>query len=112
GDACNICLISLYCDHRSLPFFPTRRSSDLVTFRCPCSVFSFFMPASWAMSLVSSFMLCAFACETTPVTVTLCPTCSASDRSGLRSEEHTSELQSPDHLVCRLLLDNKNNNET
>src|SRR5947208_7911000 len=24
-----------------------------------------------------------------------------------RSEEHTSELQSPDHLVCRLLLDNK-----
>src|SRR5258708_26470293 len=23
-----------------------------------------------------------------------------------RSEEHTSELQSPDHLVCRLLLDN------
>src|SRR5258708_30703145 len=22
-----------------------------------------------------------------------------------RSEEHTSELQSPDHLVCRLLLD-------
>src|SRR5258708_31653506 len=23
---------------------------------------------------------------------------------GLRSEEHTSELQSPDHLVCRLLL--------
>src|SRR5438552_19108476 len=33
-------------------------------------------------------------------------------RSGLaawisRSEEHTSELQSPDHLVCRLLLEKK-----
>src|SRR5258708_29149872 len=30
-----------------------------------------------------------------------------------RSEEHTSELQSPDHLVCRLLLEKKktkNNN--
>src|SRR5258708_16747442 len=27
----------------------------------------------------------------------------------LRSEEHTSELQSPDHLVCRLLLEKKNN---
>src|SRR5207244_5118520 len=26
----------------------------------------------------------------------------------LRSEEHTSELQSPDHLVCRLLLEKKN----
>src|SRR5258708_10194634 len=28
------------------------------------------------------------------------------DRTG-RSEEHTSELQSPDHLVCRLLLEKK-----
>src|SRR5207244_4667121 len=26
---------------------------------------------------------------------------------GTRSEEHTSELQSPDHLVCRLLLEKK-----
>src|SRR2546429_2651135 len=26
-----------------------------------------------------------------------------------RSEEHTSELQSPLHLVCRLLLEKKNN---
>src|SRR5258708_31712530 len=29
---------------------------------------------------------------------------------GLRSEEHTSELQSPDHLVCRLLLEKKKKN--
>src|SRR5438552_11401595 len=28
-------------------------------------------------------------------------------RMTLRSEEHTSELQSPDHLVCRLLLEKK-----
>src|SRR5438552_14159703 len=27
--------------------------------------------------------------------------------AGRRSEEHTSELQSPDHLVCRLLLEKK-----
>src|SRR5258708_24330917 len=27
--------------------------------------------------------------------------------SMMRSEEHTSELQSPDHLVCRLLLEKK-----
>src|SRR5258708_15253045 len=25
----------------------------------------------------------------------------------IRSEEHTSELQSPDHIVCRLLLEKK-----
>src|SRR5258708_22245584 len=28
-------------------------------------------------------------------------------RQPTRSEEHTSELQSPDHLVCRLLLEKK-----
>src|SRR5947208_12363717 len=30
----------------------------------------------------------------------------------LRSEEHTSELQSPDHLVCRLLLEKKKHGHT
>src|SRR5258708_29448832 len=29
-----------------------------------------------------------------------------------RSEEHTSELQSPDHLVCRLLLEKKHHKTT
>src|SRR5258708_20762679 len=29
-----------------------------------------------------------------------------------RSEEHTSELQSPDHLVCRLLLEKKKKNKS
>src|SRR5258708_26557755 len=32
---------------------------------------------------------------------------SGSQSPGARSEEHTSELQSPDHLVCRLLLEKK-----
>src|SRR5438552_8205396 len=31
-------------------------------------------------------------------------------RQNERSEEHTSELQSPDHLVCRLLLEKKKKN--
>src|SRR5258708_21061636 len=30
----------------------------------------------------------------------------------VRSEEHTSELQSPDHLVCRLLLEKKKKKTT
>src|SRR5947208_6067577 len=30
----------------------------------------------------------------------------------VRSEEHTSELQSPDHLVCRLLLEKKKKKKT
>src|SRR5258708_31555542 len=29
-----------------------------------------------------------------------------------RSEEHTSELQSPDHLVCRLLLEKKKDRQS
>src|SRR5438552_13538418 len=34
------------------------------------------------------------------------------DERELRSEEHTSELQSPDHLVCRLLLEKKKINKS
>src|SRR5258708_26417353 len=41
------------------------------------------------------------------------PTRKRSSHAGLRSrsEEHTSELQSPDHLVCRLLLEKKKHND-
>src|SRR5947208_10803925 len=56
-----------------------------------------------------------------PIWRTVCPLISSSVAGGPagpppgaacrrknRSEEHTSELQSPDHLVCRLLLEKKN----
>src|SRR5438552_18629046 len=33
-------------------------------------------------------------------------------RRSSRSEEHTSELQSPDHLVCRLLLEKKKKHDS
>src|SRR5258708_21895024 len=46
-----------------------------------------------------SFLFLGSACKSSNSTVS----------SGCkRSEEHTSELQSPDHLVCRLLLEKKN----
>src|SRR5438876_5750437 len=44
-----------------------------------------------------------------------CTLCMKRGRAGSRSEEHTSELQSPVHLVCRLLLEKKkkiNNNSS
>src|SRR5258708_12885662 len=50
------------------------------------------------------------ACRRTPDTRSphdRCATSAAWSRSSRRSEEHTSELQSPDHLVCRLLLEKK-----
>src|SRR5258708_20260052 len=37
----------------------------------------------------------------------LCSPLHSGQRQISRSEEHTSELQSPDHLVCRLLLEKK-----
>src|SRR5438876_2840234 len=47
--------------------------------------------------------------ESTPTrSPTACTSSSASSWSRTRSEEHTSELQSPVHLVCRLLLEKKN----
>src|SRR3712207_7917466 len=36
---------------------------------------------------------------------------STASRSASRSEEHTSELQSRQYLVCRLLLEKKKNND-
>src|SRR5256885_9275998 len=39
-------------------------------------------------------------------------TLSSNTRSRTRSEEHTSELQSPCNLVCRLLLEKKNQSDT
>src|SRR5258708_10237712 len=42
-----------------------------------------------------------------PFSVANVGTASSQVTVGERSEEHTSELQSPDHLVCRLLLEKK-----
>src|SRR5947208_10573965 len=42
----------------------------------------------------------------TPDDIEISATADTFEISG-RSEEHTSELQSPDHLVCRLLLEKK-----
>src|SRR5258708_10352874 len=39
--------------------------------------------------------------------LTIQSNCNVTYKKRNRSEEHTSELQSPDHLVCRLLLEKK-----
>src|SRR5258707_8024043 len=47
---------------------------------------------------------------TLPSRVRIAPACPSSSRQGAptsRSEEHTSELQSRQYLVCRLLLEKK-----
>src|SRR5438552_13080267 len=64
-------------------------------------------------------MLFVYSCLCAPPTNTACtPTkprfgfSRTSSTRLARSEEHTSELQSPDHLVCRLLLEKKKNKST
>src|SRR5262245_64011053 len=75
--------------------FPTRRSSDLglmFAARITLPHFSVSSAMSWPKSAGE------------PVN-TVPP---RSDNRAFRSEEHTSELQSLRHLVCRLLLEKKN----
>src|SRR5690348_17678177 len=87
---------------RILLSFPTRRSSDLIRVWVPgCAtgeeVFSIAILLREHMSsLVTVPRVQIFATDI--------------DEPALRSEEHTSELQSPVHLVCRLLLEKKKTN--
>src|SRR5689334_24607619 len=71
-----------YADPPALHSFPTRRSSDLAPRRTGRPRPTRARPLPWRRS--------------------------ARDSRAPRSEEHTSELQSQFHLVCRLLLEKKN----
>src|SRR5690606_39465187 len=78
-----------YADHRDLHSFPTRRSSDLQLGRTE-------PPHRLGLDGILSYKGVRFATTW-------------EYRSGhSRSEEHTSELQSRENLVCRLLLEKKN----
>src|SRR5207244_6730836 len=100
------CISLASLPHCVLLSFPTRRSSDLLcvplwvvalapayTLRIVFSVRDIVMRLlQAALLLLTMYLLLYFY----------------SPRYELpRSEEHTSELQSPDHLVCRLLLEKK-----
>src|SRR5437660_12627664 len=78
--------------------FPTRRSSDLI------STLSH-SPASIAMAAMR-----ASAMNDDPPNIVLSENRGRMPRYSDRSEEHTSELQSRGHLVCRLLLEKKKYN--
>src|SRR5438445_9980575 len=81
----------------SSPLFPTRRSSDL--YRCSVSAIQAGIAGVSALnSSKASGVNFARIVLIVPV------------RSS-RSEEHTSELQSRQYLVCRLLLEKKKNNK-
>src|SRR5258708_40005936 len=75
-----------------------------------CSSFFFFNDTAtteiYTLSLHDALPICATAVAHQRAAHTVSAG-AGRHRAGLRSEEHTSELQSPDHLVCRLLLEKK-----
>src|SRR5437763_10984900 len=81
----SVFIFFFYCSaaHRDLHSFPTRRSSDLIP--------------GWSAGGVMPSVNVRSAGVFFPAD---------------RSEEHTSELQSPMYLVCRLLLEKKKNHRT
>src|SRR5437870_5924594 len=89
-------IFSFYCPraHRHLHSFPTRRSSDL-------------SPVETSVANPS-----AGHCHRQEPARAGARAAGKRPKGGfrpLRSEEHTSELQSRGHLVCRLLLEKKKN---
>src|SRR5699024_11348198 len=87
-----------HAHHRDLHSFPTRRSSDLWGRRWPPRWSSAMGSASIAWHLPH--------CDSCVLPNDEPPTQAPPHRC-LRSEEHTSELQSRFDLVCRLLLEKK-----
>src|SRR5690606_41710864 len=97
---------------RALPFFPPRRSSDLIVaaflavatggdgdgLRLGRWGDRWAGPASWVLGFLPVAAVIAIARLYRSRAV----------RRTVRSEEHTSELQSREKLVCRLLLEKKN----
>src|SRR5947209_17214863 len=81
-----------YGDHPDLHSFPTRRSSDLVLGARPLDYRRSVLFTTRRLSCAAPHSCCS-------------PPAS-------RSEEHTSELQSRQYLVCRLLLEKKKQKRT
>src|SRR5690625_7868694 len=89
-------VLSSYPPPRPPHSFPTRRSSDLFL----CGYNQIQGSPGGAESWSPYHQRCEWTGSGTAP-------CRSLFRSGCRSEEHTSELQSRGHLVCRLLLEKK-----
>src|SRR5690625_6576343 len=90
-----------YCsaDHRGLHSFPTRRSSDLEDGLADVQIEMVSARTGDGVDRLRSLLAEVIAGESVAART-------ARDEVA-RSEEHTSELQSRGHLVCRLLLEKK-----
>src|SRR5688500_19910497 len=94
-------LLSIALPPRELHSFPTRRSSDLYV-----AITDVISPTEMTIRLFGTSLVQRVEFDPTGKNLDLIY--AQKLRSGVRSEEHTSELQSPCNLVCRLLLEKKN----
>src|SRR5690606_40599032 len=83
--------------------FPTRRSSDLALLALPTVLLA---ALGLLALLLPPALLLAVAALVLALTLLL-PLALGAVLLAFRSEEHTSELQSRENLVCRLLLEKK-----
>src|SRR5207253_8911735 len=90
-------LFQCYAAHRDLHSFPTRRSSDLNGAERMAINSVVQGSAADLIKIAMNRVFARLKRENRP------------SRMKTRSEEHTSELQSRGHLVCRLLLEKKKN---
>src|SRR5205814_9607181 len=98
--------------YRVIRSFPTRRSSDLVDFKAAADDSGvaeqladfLFVVARHFLRIESVKHTSRYRARFFKIVSQLNPACApSSTRNSNRSEEHTSELQSLRHLVCRLL---------
>src|SRR5690625_6347015 len=88
------------CAHRDPPSLPTRRSSDLIVHK---------KHLASAIHFIINRIPDHLRIENPDLRMNRLPIGWSGSQ---RSEEHTSELQSRGHLVCRLLLENQKHPES
>src|SRR5690606_39384029 len=94
--------VMLCSAHCALLSFPTRRSSDLLFHLMDTVGTHPQLPVNWVVGFCAALMIAA-----TFVTLWWSHRRLVALIALSRSEEHTSELQSRENLVCRLLLEKK-----
>src|SRR5690348_17907556 len=87
--------------------FPTRRSSDLPRYVFPRDDCALLPIPNTTVEMLARYLASRVAAELAAARDVALKAVEVEVEEN-RSEEHTSELQSPVHLVCRLLLEKKN----
>src|SRR5690625_6748836 len=103
-----ICLIE---SHKALQF-PVNKAANasiipVITLIAP-SITPLIFPQTWTINISTTGHINCITAHIASIAIDIIPDIKSHTFLVARSEEHTSELQSRGHLVCRLLLDKIN----